>query len=289
MKFVTKLSIFITVLALVSGCVSKREIDSQTRIPSQPNREEAIKSDDKTPVKGVEGTDNEDNGETVDAQKTIIGLVINAKKFPTHTHIGTTKFNNFTKEYNYDWQLHDTVFTIFEKAIEQGNRFDVLDISSTVESTGTLDFVKSEDGNMVFNNNLASMRKSLLDKGITRIIVIKEAPTVAITECGTYGCSEHKSNGFGLFTRSFLGTDYYVASASFDVSIESLDEPVDLTALPDFAQFNDDEFKNKRIEEFETPVDFDDLTNEELAPIKSTIVDYFEGLAKKVSMNLSRQ
>lgn len=82
MKFVTKLSIFITVLALVSGCVSKRDIDSQTRIPSQPNREEAIKSDDKTPVKGVEGTDNEVNGETVDAQKPIIGLVINAKNFP---------------------------------------------------------------------------------------------------------------------------------------------------------------------------------------------------------------
>ena len=29
-----------------------------------------------------------------------IGYLINVKPYPTHTHIGTTKLTNFTKQYN---------------------------------------------------------------------------------------------------------------------------------------------------------------------------------------------
>ena len=52
-----------------------------------------------------------------------VGVWVSAKTFPTHTHIGTTKFNNFTKEYSYDWQLNNTLYSTFKKAIEQNSRF----------------------------------------------------------------------------------------------------------------------------------------------------------------------
>ena len=57
------------------------------------------------------------------------------------------------------------------------------------------DFVMGEGNNGAFNDKQNTLRQSLLDKGIATVIIVEEAPTVAITECGTYGCSEHQSKG----------------------------------------------------------------------------------------------
>ncbi len=185
--------------------------------------------------------------------------------------------------------MNNTLYSTFKKAIEQNGRFTAVDISSMVDDAGALDFVMGEGNNGAFNDKQNTLRKSLLDKGIATVIIVEEAPTVAITECGTYGCSEHQSKGFGLFTRSFLGTDHYIASASFNVSIERLDKPVDILTLPVFTEFQDDALKNERVEDFTPPDNFDEITEQELAPIKNTIVNYFDRLATAVGKYLSGQ
>ncbi len=277
MKFVTKFTVLLAVLMLAAGCVTQRGMDSGESVPSQPNSEEATPTESTEQEDVVQDGDSVNDGTTkgestkepvskpVAPPKQKVGVLVSAKKFPTHTHIGTTKFNNFTKEYSYDWQLNNTLYSTFKKAIEQNSRF-----------TGALDFVMGEGNNGAFNDKQNTLRKSLLDKGIATVIIVEEAPTVAITECGTYGCSEHQSKGFGLFTRSFLGTDHYIASASFNVSIERLDKPVDILTLPVFTEFQDDALKNERVEDFTPPDNFD-------------IVNYFDRLATAVGKYLSGQ
>ena len=301
MKFVTKFTVLLAVLMLAAGCVTQRGMDSGESVPSQPNSEEATPTESTEQEDVVQDGDSVNDGTTkgestkepvskpVAPPKQKVGVLVSAKKFPTHTHIGTTKFNNFTKEYSYDWQLNNTLYSTFKKAIEQNGRFTAVDISSMVDDAGALDFVMGEGNNGAFNDKQNTLRKSLLDKGIATVIIVEEAPTVAITECGTYGCSEHQSKGFGLFTRSFLGTDHYIASASFNVSIERLDEPVDILTLPVFTEFQDDALKNERVEDFTPPDNFDEITEQELAPIKNTIVNYFDRLATAVGKYLSGQ
>ena len=301
MKFVTKFTVLLAVLMLAAGCVTQRGMDSGESVPSQPNSEEATPTESTEQEDVVQDGDSVNDGTTkgestkepvskpVAPPKPKVGVWISAKKFPTHTHIGTTKFNNFTKEYSYDWQLNNTLYSTFKKAIEQNSRFTAVDISSMVDDAGALDFVMGEGNNGSFNDKQNTLRKSLLDKGIATVIIVEEAPTVAITECGTYGCSEHQSKGFGLFTRSFLGTDHYIASASFNVSIERLDKPVDILTLPVFTEFQDDALKNERVEDFTPPDNFDEITEQELAPIKNTIVNYFDRLATAVGKYLSGQ
>ena len=301
MKFVTKFTVLLAVLMLAAGCVTQRGMDSGESVPSQPNSEEATPTESTERKDVVQDGDSVNDGTTkgestkepvskpVAPPKQKVGVLVSAKKFPTHTHIGTTKFNNFTKEYSYDWQLNNTLYSTFKKAIEQNSRFTAVDISSMVDDAGALDFVMGEGNNGAFNDKQNTLRKSLLDKGIATVIIVEEAPTVAITECGTYGCSEHQSKGFGLFTRSFLGTDHYIASASFNVSIERLDEPVDILTLPVFTEFQDDALKNERVEDFTPPDNFDEITEQELAPIKNTIVNYFDRLATAVGKYLSGQ
>lgn len=301
MKFVTKFTVLLAVLMLAAGCVTQRGMDSGESVPSQPNSEEATPTESTEQEDVVQDDDSVNDGTTkgestkepvskpVAPPKQKVGVLVSAKKFPTHTHIGTTKFNNFTKEYSYDWQLNNTLYSTFKKAIEQNSRFTAVDISSMVDDAGALDFVMGEGNNGAFNDKQNTLRKSLLDKGIATVIIVEEAPTVAITECGTYGCSEHQSKGFGLFTRSFLGTDHYIASASFNVSIERLDKPVDILTLPVFTEFQDDALKNERVEDFTPPDNFDEITEQELAPIKNTIVNYFDRLATAVGKYLSGQ
>ena len=301
MKFVTKFTVLLAVLMLAAGCVTQRGMDSGESVPSQPNSEEATPTESTERKDVVQDGDSVNDGTTkgestkepvskpVAPPKQKVGVLVSAKKFPTHTHIGTTKFNNFTKEYSYDWQLNNTLYSTFKKAIEQNSRFTAVDISSMVDDAGALDFVMGEGNNGSFNDKQNTLRKSLLDKGIATVIIVEEAPTVAITECGTYGCSEHQSKGFGLFTRSFLGTDHYIASASFNGSIERLDEPVDILTLPVFTEFQDDALKNERVEDFTPPDNFDEITEQELAPIKNTIVNYFDRLATAVGKYLSGQ
>ena len=301
MKFVTKFTVLLAVLMLAAGCVTQRGMDSGESVPSQPNSEEATPTESTEQEDVVQDGDSVNDGTTkgestkepvskpVAPPKQKVGVLVSAKKFPTHTHIGTTKFNNFTKEYSYDWQLNNTLYSTFKKAIEQNSRFTAVDISSMVDDAGALDFVMGEGNNGAFNDKQNTLRKSLLDKGIATVIIVEEAPTVAITECGTYGCSEHQSKGFGLFTRSFLGTDHYIASASFNVSIERLDKPVDILTLPVFTEFQDDALKNERVEDFTPPDNFDEITEQELSPIKNTIVNYFDRLATAVGKYLSGQ
>ena len=301
MKFVTKFTVLLAVLMLAAGCVTQRGMDSGESVPSQPNSEEATPTESTEQEDVVQDGDSVNDGTTkgestkepvskpVAPPKPKVGVWVSAKKFPTHTHIGTTKFNNFTKEYSYDWQLNNTLYSTLKKAIEQNSRFTAVDISSMVDDAGALDFVMGEGNNGAFNDKQNTLRKSLLDKGIATVIIVEEAPTVAITECGTYGCSEHQSKGFGLFTRSFLGTDHYIASASFNVSIERLDKPVDILTLPVFTEFQDDALKNERVEDFTPPDNFDEITEQELAPIKNTIINYFDRLATAVGKYLSGQ
>ena len=305
MKFVTKLSVLVAISMLASGCVTQKGIDSKERIPPESNTEQALPENKVGDgILGQEGDGLVDESDVpkqdaleqdepvsapVEQPKQKVGVFINAKKFPSHTHVGTTKLNNFTKEYSYDWQLTSTVFNKLKTAIEHSSSFEVVDVTSKVKGVWQLDFVVKQNESWAFSENQNPLRKSLLADGITKIIVVEEAPSVAITECGTYGCSKHESKGFGLFTRSFLGTDHYIASASFDISIESLDRPVDIAAEPLFKELQEDARKNGRIEEFTPPKDFDNISEQELAPVKSSIFSYFDRLAATVAKYFSKQ
>jgi len=58
-------------------------------------------------------------------------------------------------------------------------------------------------------------------------------------------------------------------------------------ALPELSKYQDDTVKNTRLEAFTAPENFDELTEQELAPIKSAIVNYFDDLAKETAKYFS--
>ena len=217
-----------------------------------------------------------------------IGIHLAMPEHPKHTHIGTTIFNNFVKDYEYNWQLKEEVFQNLKKQIETNTSYKVVDLSYLeIESPQQLNFVGVEKKKWVFSQSNQELKQKLLDDGITAVLAISGQRTLAELNCSQYGCSEHYSEGYGLFTRSFLGMDRYYASSSFFISAELLTQPIDLGLLDGMWESSQFQRKNKLIDEFKSPKDFKALTQEELAPVKSEILVYFDEIAGHMSNYLN--
>lgn len=207
-----------------------------------------------------------------------IGVYIDTSDTIKHSHIGTTIFNNFNSEYEYDWRMEDTIFELVKQELAKSNS------AIEVVNLKQLDGVKYDGLNLVgisgktwaFSEGSEEMRKSLVDNGVYAVISISETPTLALLNCGQYGCSEFYSQGQGLFTRSFLGMDSYHASASYDINIELLTTPVDISMLEDVRELLSFQNKNPKISGFHAPADFKNITEQEMLPVKANIEAYLQ-------------
>lgn len=219
---------------------------------------------------------------------TKIGVFIDVGDQPTHTHIGTTIFNNHVKKYSYDWQLKQSIFAAIKERIEANTTFKVVALTQPeVSDFAELDFVTVRDKQWAHVDNSAQLRESLLAQGIRAVIGIKEARTLAEMNCSQYGCTEFYSEGYGLFTRSFFGMDRYYASSSFDINAEILDPAVDMVLLDELWEMNLYSGKNNLLDGFVDPVDFNNITEQELLPVKEGILVYIDKLAAQISQYLN--
>ena len=121
-----------------------------------------------------------------------------------------------------------------------------------VDDAGAPDFVMGEgnNGRSIVKTN--TLRKSLLDKGIATVIIVEEAPTVAITECGIADVQSIKAKGSDCLRVVFWVPITILLRQALTLSIERLDKPVDILTSPVFTEFQDDALKNERVEDFYT-------------------------------------
>lgn len=75
-------------------------------------------------------------------QNSKVGVLVLTKDTPTHTHVGTTIFNNFVKEYDFQWQLKQSIFEQFKNTIESNSEIQVVDLE-------TLNFSNAREFNFV--------------------------------------------------------------------------------------------------------------------------------------------
>ena len=215
-----------------------------------------------------------------------IGVLIEIGDNPTHTHIGTTVFNNFVRKYPYNWNLNADVTRIVEQTIRnsgfspvdlraEGIRY--ADVSELIQVAGE----KWE----VAPGKEDSVRRLRDQLRLKALLVLKEGRVMAALECSGGPCSERYADASGLYTRSFLGSTRYYAVAAYRWNFFVLD-PVTDTAKADPLR------RVLRIPAmplpgFKDPAKFDDLTEADLGPARDAILRFVEAVSAEALKTLS--
>lgn len=217
-----------------------------------------------------------------------VGVFIDVGEHPTHTHIGTTIFNNHVKRYPYDWQLKQSLFDKIKTQIELQTGLEVVALNAPLVSDfAELDFVSVREKQWSYIERRTALRETLAEQGIQAIIALRETRTLAELNCSQYGCAEFYSEGVGLFTRSFFGMDRYYASSSFEISAEILNPAIDLGMLDALWDMTIYSGKNVLLDGFSDPADFKNITEQEMLPVKAGVMDYIHKLTSQIAQYLN--
>lgn len=196
-----------------------------------------------------------------------IGVFIEVGDRPYHKHIGTTIFNNFDKKLDFEWNVSTEIKTnIVDKLKKAGFKVDLLS-KDDFSGEELAYLIVGKDKKWVVNEKYTeTYRKLKEDKGYDVILTIREMPVTVISQCGAYGCTYFGTDHHGLFTRSFFGLDSYNAVYNFNLNLLLLD---------DLMNFGWGENVNEKLfheVDMEDPKKFDEITPEEIEPIRDSVI-----------------
>jgi len=212
-----------------------------------------------------------------------IGVMINLDEVIKHTHIGTTIFNNQVKDYDFSWSMEQAIFETIKTQIESNSPYQVVNLKELGYSNKTnLNFTSVVEKKWHENETNTELKKELLAQNIYSVINIKDTRSLVILACSQYGCTEFYSEGYGLFTKSFFGLDSYYASASFNINAEFLSPAHNITIMKDMRELVGWEKRSLYLDDFEDPKNFENITKEEMLPVKTKILEYFEKVGSTV-------
>lgn len=204
-----------------------------------------------------------------------IGLLVEAGDSPSHTHIGTTVFNNFTKKYPYHWNLSADVTRKIEHSVRSAG-FTVVDlrkeginyaeISGLIQSAGEKWQIASGK-----EETIRRLREQLQLKAL---LVIKETRVMTALECAGGPCSERYADSSGLYTRSFFGLTRYNAVAAYQWNVFVLDPVADVAKADPLRMML--RMPATPLSGFKDPADFENLTEAEFAPVRDAILRFAE-------------
>lgn len=210
-----------------------------------------------------------------------VALFVDVKSNPTHTHIGTTVFNNFSKEYPYEWQLGEEIYTLLQTDIEENSNLEVVNLKElgmNVPTQDLWDFVVIKDKQWTANKELDSIKERLRQQNIIAIVKIIEKPLPVAFECTGGGCIDRYSEGYGLYTRSLFGLTRYEAAPSFDMAIELLDPVVDIEKFSSISKVSSS--LGLSIKGFKKPKQFKNISESEFEPVKRAILENMRKLSQ---------
>ncbi|KZN61835.1 hypothetical protein N473_21850 [Pseudoalteromonas luteoviolacea CPMOR-1] len=216
-----------------------------------------------------------------------VALVIDVSDKLTHTHIGTTIFNNFTKQYEVDVKMKQHIFETLKNKLKEGANADVVLLDKTLSNKrASSGFVFIKDKQWQFNPSLEAERSELTAKGIDVVISITEAQTLVDMYCTQYGCTNFYAEGHGLYTRSFFGLDNYHAAASYEVSAEFISQPIDMGVMESMRDLNSMYGRLTKLD-LEDPADHKALDKAFFEPVQTGLTGYFENLGSIINKYLN--
>jgi hypothetical protein len=218
-----------------------------------------------------------------------IGLLVSFDGPPTHTHVGTTIFNNFEKAYSFDWNMQADLFATYKTALEQAG-LTVVDLAALgVSEQDLFGVVRQGDGVWLFDPEQPGREERLRARIGVRVFLVVSEQSGKIyvgSECGAYGCTDRYAAGWGLYTRSFLGLDSYEAVPGTITFVATLDKPSMITSRELSVDGFDLKSASIPINDLE-PKDFKNLSEPDWEPVRIAILAREKAVARALAVRIS--
>jgi hypothetical protein len=211
-----------------------------------------------------------------------VGLLVDLGEGPTHTHVGTTAFNNFEKKYPYRWNLDAAVAETLSKALSAAG-FTVVNLENEGMSHAGVGTLLVADGEKwkVAPGKEELVRELLDRKGLKAVIALKETRVTTALECAGGPCTERQASASGLYTRSFLGSTRYHAVAAYGLNVYMLAPLADLAKGDPLRTIL--KMPVVPMDSYPAPAKFDSLTEAELAPARGAVLSFTQQIGAEVA------
>lgn len=204
-----------------------------------------------------------------------IGVLVEAGDNPSHAHIGTTVFNNFSKKYPYNWNLRSEVTRTIEQTVRnsgftavdlRAEGINYADVSGLIQGTG--------EKWQITSGKEETMRRLREQLRLKAVLVLKETRVMTALECAGGPCSERYADNSGLYTRSFFGLTRYNAVAAYQWNVFVLDPVADAAKADPLRSML--RIPSTPLSGFKDPADFENITEAEFAPVREAILRFTE-------------
>lgn len=213
-----------------------------------------------------------------------VGYLVELQDEPTHTHIGTTVFNNFSKSYPYSWDLSTRIGNVIHKRLEAAGLAAVdLRVTGLTASVITGIVQVSGDTWVIASDKTALAKRLREEQKVGAVIVVRPANVLALLECSGGPCSERMVGSPGLFSRSIFGMTRYFSVPAFGWSIYSLTPPADLARADPLAR--QIRMQSAPVQGI-SPADFYALTERDLQPVLESILTTSGSIVESASQQL---
>jgi len=207
-----------------------------------------------------------------------IGYVIQPSKSILHQHIGTTVFNNLEKNYDYNWHLEQDL----EKSLLKNVHANLVNLKKyNITSSDIKDMIIAKNGKWVVVKN-DIYQKLFQQLHLKAVIVINEKTQYAGEKYIPFSQS-------GIYSKHVLGLKEYRAVCAYTPDLYLLQpeavihiENEDNTKII----YNSIYDSYKKESGFEKPNDIDNLTSDELLPVKKNIIKQFSSSVKDINKYL---
>jgi hypothetical protein len=215
-----------------------------------------------------------------------IGLLVEAGDSPSHTHIGTTVFNNFTKKYPYNLNLSANVTRTIEQSVRSAG-FTAVDLRKEGINYAEISGLIQPAGEkwQIASGNEETFRRLREQLRLKALIVVKEARVMTALECTGGPCSERYADSSGLYTRSFFGLTRYNAVAAYQWNVFVLDPVADAAKVDPLHRML--RMPVTTLTGFKDPAAFENLTEAEFAPVRDAILRFTELVSNQAVKTLN--
>lgn len=215
-----------------------------------------------------------------------IGVLVDSGDTPSHSHIGTTVFNNFNKQYPYNWNLRAGVSDAVSKSFG-AEGLVVVDLAKEGLNYSDLSnlIAPVHDEWKVARRKEAIYHRLSEQMGLKAVVILKEGHVTTALECYGGPCAERFADASGLYTRSMLGMTHYYAVAAYRWNVYVLNPAADIAAVNPLRETL--YIPAKVIPKFAEPAKFDNITEAELAPVREAVIKLVELNATEAARSLN--